>query len=582
MATSGSFNTSKVGEFYFTCSWSRTSYDSVKNEHNIKYSVVAHNTPGYYRTVYLKKLVINGTTKLNTENGVQYEDGDTVTSGTMTIKSSNEAGDGSISASFEAGVGSYPGSNCSGSGEWALDRIPRKPTSVQSLNSKTETTIKMNWSSDSTIKSIKYSTDGGTTFSKEVNVTDGKSGTYTISGLTANTTYKVVTKVIRADNSLDKDSSALSVTTHQYPYCTSTPNFVIGEEVTLKFHNPLGREFTFYIIANGITIENSWTKSGTSYKGINGTSSQEQLYETIPKATKAKYAVKVVYGSWSHTRNNGNTFSANASECIPTFSNCEYKDVGSVSTKHTGDETGQTVINGYNSFKVIISTANKAKAKNSAKISKYRLVCGNKSVEGNEVDGGDVALTLSHITDMTFVVYAIDTRGYSQSVTKSVTIWKDYFAPTITAGVAERTEQVNEDTQLTFSGNIWGQNFGAKQNVITSCTYKYKKTSESEDKYITGTTHIVPTISGNKFSGSFLIKGDAEANGFKISSSYNIQISLKDVIKTTTYDIILSAGSPAIAIGQGGVCFGGAYSEAHGGLIQLPTSKYFANRSATA
>ena len=60
MATSGSFNTSKVENFYFTFSWSRTGYNSEKNETYINYSLVAHNTPGYYRTVYLKELWVGG------------------------------------------------------------------------------------------------------------------------------------------------------------------------------------------------------------------------------------------------------------------------------------------------------------------------------------------------------------------------------------------------------------------------------------------------------------------------------------------------------------------------------------------
>lgn len=499
--------------------------------------------------------------------------------GTITMNiPHNSDGSMTVSASFtwdsdHSNIGTITGSNSK-----TLTKIPREPTSNQSFKSKTETSISMNWSSDSTIKAIKYSTDGGTNWSKEIDVTDGKSGSYTISGLSAYETYKIKTRVIRKDNSLYKDSSTLSVTTYDYPYCTSSPDFVIGSDVTLKFYNPLGREFTFYIIANGITIANSWTKSGTSYTGISATSSQEQLYATIPNATSAKYQVKVVYGSSTKTRNNGNKYSIDSSKCIPTFSNCTYEDRGSVSTVLTGNN--QIVINGYNSFYVTISKANKAVAKNGATMSKYRLVCGNQSVEANYSDTADVTLKLNHVTNMTFVVYAIDSRGYSQSVTKSVTTWKDYFAPAITTGGAERTEQVNEAVKLSFSGKIWNGNFGAEQNAITTCTYKYKKSSASE--YTTGTTTITPTISGNKFSASLLIEGDAGANGFNISNSYNIQIALKDRIKTATYDIVLSAGTPAIAIGQGGVCFGGAYSEAHGGLIQLPTSKYFANRNTTA
>ena len=52
MATSGSFNTNAIGNFYVTVSWSRTGYDSSRNEHYISYSAVAHNTPGSYRSIW--------------------------------------------------------------------------------------------------------------------------------------------------------------------------------------------------------------------------------------------------------------------------------------------------------------------------------------------------------------------------------------------------------------------------------------------------------------------------------------------------------------------------------------------------
>ena len=125
MATSGSFNTSSVGNFYFTVSWERTGYSTPNNQHYIHYSVVAHNTPGNYRTVYVKSLVINGSSAYYHSSGVKYYDGNVVTSGDITINSYNDAGDGSISISFEAGVGISGGTNASGSGSWGLDRIPR-------------------------------------------------------------------------------------------------------------------------------------------------------------------------------------------------------------------------------------------------------------------------------------------------------------------------------------------------------------------------------------------------------------------------------------------------------------------------
>lgn len=220
MATSGSFNTNTVGNFYFTVSWSRTGYSSVNNEHYISYSVVAHNTAGNYRSVYLKNLVINSSTIFyeagTSANSKRFYEGTVLTSGNLTIASSNSAGDGNVAISFEAGVGQYPSANCSGSGSWTLDRIPRYGTSNQSLNSKTETSIKMNWSSDNTVDYIWYSTNNGSSWSG-VDVGDGTSGTYNITGLSPNTTYNIKTRCRRKDSQLSTDSSTLSVTTYKVP-----------------------------------------------------------------------------------------------------------------------------------------------------------------------------------------------------------------------------------------------------------------------------------------------------------------------------------------------------------------------------
>lgn len=125
MATSGSFSTSSVGNFYFTFEWWRTGYDSNRNEHYIHYVIKTHNTPGSYRTVYDRNLYINGGLIYSDSGGVPMYDDEGLAEGDFTIGSYNSAGDGSFNAYFEAGVGISPGTNCSGSGDFGLDRIPR-------------------------------------------------------------------------------------------------------------------------------------------------------------------------------------------------------------------------------------------------------------------------------------------------------------------------------------------------------------------------------------------------------------------------------------------------------------------------
>ena len=123
MATSGSYSTNSVGSFYLTVSWTRTGTDPATYSHYIYYEVVAHNTPGNYRSIYDRYLSINGTEKMNvyTSSGTRYYEGDIVTSGNITI-----TGTDSLYMYLGAGVGSYHGYNAECSPSWTLDSIPQQ------------------------------------------------------------------------------------------------------------------------------------------------------------------------------------------------------------------------------------------------------------------------------------------------------------------------------------------------------------------------------------------------------------------------------------------------------------------------
>ena len=236
MATSGSFNTSAVGNFYFTFKWSRTGYNSSTNEHYIQWRLYAHNTPGSYRTVYLRNLYVAGKQVYfregNSSSAKQYYDGDEVTSGDITVSSYNNAGDGSFSASFEAGVGSYPGSNCSGNGSWNLDRIPRYANVSISANSRGLNQLTYNWSADATTDWKQYRLNGGNW------IDDG--GSNTIKNLTPNTTYSIQVRVRRADSGLWSESNVISMTTYDIAKINSIPEFNLGDKETIGYSNPSG------------------------------------------------------------------------------------------------------------------------------------------------------------------------------------------------------------------------------------------------------------------------------------------------------------------------------------------------------
>lgn len=97
---------------------------------------------------------------------------------------------------------------------YSMDIDPAYASVTQSLNSKTSSSIKINWSSDSTIDHIWYSINNGSSW-VDAGAVNASSGNYNITGLSANTSYNIKTRVRRAGTTLTTDSTALSVTTYQ-------------------------------------------------------------------------------------------------------------------------------------------------------------------------------------------------------------------------------------------------------------------------------------------------------------------------------------------------------------------------------
>lgn len=266
MATSGSFSTSAVGNFYFTFEWSRTGYNSSRNEHYIHYNVYAHNTPGNYRTVYEKNLWVNGGQQYYDTTGRQCYDGTLITSGDITVASYNSAGDGSFGASFSAGVGITPGSNCSGSGSWDLDRIPRYTSitsfSVSNISGNDGLTkVKFNWSASDACDWAWYSTDNGASWHDLPN-------TNIVSGLSPNTGYNFKLRVRRADSQLTTDSNTVTKSTYDIAKITNVPNIEHGNSLKVDYSNPSGASIEIGLFkTNGTTMLTGGYRacSGNSY-----------------------------------------------------------------------------------------------------------------------------------------------------------------------------------------------------------------------------------------------------------------------------------------------------------------------------
>lgn len=479
MAEKGSFKTGSYstdyGDPHLVFSWSIKSQDIATNKTVINWDLKgAGLNTGHYIKAGGFKVVINGKTvySKSTDYRIELYTGTVVASGTAEI-THNTDGTKNFSASAEAGIYTYA-VNKTGSGSWDLKPIPRYATASQSLNEKTETTIKMNWASDNTVDYIWYSTDNGSNWTG-INVTDGKSGTYTISGLLPNNTYKIKTRVRRKDSQLTTDSSALDVTTYDYPHCIEAPAFVIGNPTTLKFYNPLGREFTFYIVCNGVEIANSWTISNEEYYGLGAESTQNQLYATIPNVQSAKYSVVTICDGYRIGFSGTKCIvSVDPSKCAPIFTDFDYTD--GLKMHITGNSL--TMIKDYSYLDVHISPENQMTAVNGATPVNYVVSVDTLSTSADYVASGQ-SIGVGSIKSAgvkRLIVRAYDSRGLSTPVYKYVTVI-DYAKPVVNVE-AQRRNNFEAETTLKISGTFSPLTInGTDKNTVSSVYYRYRETN---------------------------------------------------------------------------------------------------------
>lgn len=532
MASSITLTSNKHNSRYFKLECTQESNGSAENSSTIKWKLSAVGDDTWYSTGPTK-VVINGTT-VYSKDRVSWDYGkfpaaQGSTSGTLVVP---HASDGTKKITVKFSTAIYSSTVTEYSDSWTLDSIPRYGTVSHSLNSKTETTVKMNWSSDSTVDYLWYSKDNGSNWTG-VNVTDGKSGTYTISGLSANTAYKIKTRIRRKDSQLTTDSSALSVTTYDYPYCTSSPDFVLGEKLTLKFYNPLKRAFNFYIIGNGTQIDVTYNCSSTSYTGVDSaTTSVPYLYATIPNAKSAKYKVKVVYGDSVKTRDNGDMYSINTEDCAPTFTNFTYKDANSTVTAVTGNN--QVLVKGLSSLSVTVPVANKMVTKLSATPAQYKATIDtiNKEIaySGTAATSATVGTITTSGTKRLYV-RAYDSRGVSHAAYKDITVY-DYAKPVINASV-KRLNNFEAQSTLAVSGTFSRLTInGADKNAIQRVQYRYRETGGTWSSYI----NLNVTVSSGKFTCSNVLLS------LDNSKSFEFEIVATDKLSSNSASALVDIG----------------------------------------
>ena len=405
------------------------------------------------------------------------------------------------------------------SGSVTLPTIPRYATVNQNLVSKTETTATIKWTSDSIIDYIWYSTNNGSSWTG-IDIADATGGTYTISGLSADTSYQIKTRVRRKDSQLTTDSSALSVKTYAFPFANSMPSFTIGSKLTIGLFNPLGRQVTVSIIGADNSQISSDTTTGTSIAGYTGSAVVNALYNSIPSAQSGTYKVKVTYGTNISTKTGG-TYKVNPNVCSPSIGSVAYEDRNATTIALTGNN--QDIVRNHSTLSY---SASGLTAKNGASVSACSVTVNGQTI-GLSVSGSNANGTGGVIDsgmDVNAVFTVTDSRGLTGTKTVKINML-DWSAPSAIINV-QRQDNFYTKTYLTVDARYASIN-GNNQITIT-----YQATKEGDSS---------PTYSGT-LQDNVTIELNLDNN-----YAWTVVVTLVDSLNgTTTYSFLVSRGMPII------------------------------------
>ena len=206
--------------------------------------------------------------------------------------------DGTASFTFQGNGGYGDWSKSTAVSTYTLPTLPRYATCSQSFVSKSETQITMNWSSDSTIDYLWYSINNGSSW-VGIGNPNSTNGSYTITGLSPNTTYNIKTRVRRADSQLTTDSSSNSIATYAIP--TQSISDITETSMKVTWYASANANYVWYSIDNG----SSWVEVGA----VSGTSGYFTISNLSP-GTTYKIRTRVRLSATNTYYNNG----TNASE----------------------------------------------------------------------------------------------------------------------------------------------------------------------------------------------------------------------------------------------------------------------------
>lgn len=252
-----------------------------------------------------------------------------------------------------------------------------------------------------------------------------------------------------------------------------------------------------------------------------------RIVAAIPNTTGAGYGYDII-GSVEHSV----TLRTSAEDSSPTFPGFTYSDSNSATVAITGDD--QLLVQLQSTLRVICSAAT---AKNGASISRYTAKINGveKSAASTTINFG----TVSGSGSLMLLVTATDSRGYTASVTKTITVLS-YQQISFDTYAIRRENNVGSTTQLLFTGSVSPViiNDNAR-NALQSVQYRYKTASGTYGDW-TDLSGVTSGTYGFSFSDdAWLVLSE--------NNAYTVQIKAADKLTTATITLTLPSAKPLVS-----------------------------------
>ena len=324
--------------------------------------------------------------------------------------------------------------------------------------------------------------------------------------------------------------------------------YTIGEPVLVYMNRKAGFSHKVYLqvpdgnnikIFDGVADSVTWTPTEAEI---------DTLYARMPNTNQTSFGVDVeTWNGGTHIGNGWQNVSikTDVAVCKPLFTEFTYRDKNAATVAITGNN--QYLIQNNSTLEATISSGNKATARKSATMVKYNLAISNLTSDINYANTDIVKDfgTLGVNSDTSLTIKAIDSRGNSETVTKTVKVLP--YQPPVVSASAKRVNNFETQTQIKIEGDISRLTVeNTDKNTVNATNgvqWRYKKVGTTT---WSAWANVASTTSNGKVTTApFNFNLDR-------NFAWDIEYKIVDRLKTTVFAEVLSVGIPIFRIGLDG------------------------------